>query len=248
MSLKNVTKELVRKILWTDRPPVLVASMGRSGSTLVHSAIANGMARARFGTSKFRTESLVRDDVWELAGARLKKGRVYKTHALPHGLDASQNLLVVFVFGSASNAVRSVFQCEKVYGKDWIEEHFNHLSATGGIDQLARRDVLRFGEQIQFWLSVKNVPVLSLKYEDLWTSGAETILSRLVGFPVCFPERRQRESSSLDLGDKENELLATYTDLDLKISELPTISANDLARDLIGADYYTDFLNEAKSN
>lgn len=233
MAMKRIIKETLKHNLSSRLPPVVVSSMGRSGSTLIYKSLCNGMSHKRFGTTRFKTESLIRDEAWRLEDSPLKNGQVYKTHDFPHALIPSDRLRVVFLFGSASDAARSVLRCETSYGPDWTTEHFVHLAATGDIDEVPNRDVLRFEEQLDSWLSIQSVPVVGLRYEDLWNAGTEEVLSHFVGFRVSLPKRKQRESAGMNFGDLESQLASTYAALDKKISALPSVLLNEKARLLV---------------
>lgn len=230
MVLKSIIRKLLKGFLPSTQPPILVASMGRTGSTLIYASLVEGMVVKRFGIRSPRLGGLVRETAWRLCGASYRNGRVYKTHDFPEGLKPGERPLVVFLYGSASDAARSVLRCDTVYGCDWIKEHLEHLRAKGAFEDIPDRDVLRFGEQLDAWLSCEIVPVLALRYEDLWTSGAEQKLSRFVGFPVRLPVRRARESTGMELGETSGKLMATYAELDARVAALPAVLTNDRAK------------------
>lgn len=232
--MKAFIRETLRIALPSIRPPVLVASMGRSGSTLVYDSVVAGMAAAKFGSVGGRLHGIVRNSAWRLNDVNLKGGQVYKTHDFPAELPKTLNLRSVFLFGSASAAAKSVLNCETTYGKQWLDEHLMHLSALGALDELPDRDILRFEEQLDSWCVTEKIPVLSLKYEDLWTSGAQEILSQYLGFPVTFPIQHARASASREFGEIEKRIRDTYLALDNRISELPPILMNAAAKKIIG--------------
>jgi len=227
--LKIILRDFLKAILPSQQPPILVASMGRSGSTLVYDSIVKGMVKKRFFLQAPSLGGLVRDVIWKLSGAHFQNGLVYKTHDLPASLKVGDRPIVIFLFGSASDAARSVLQCENTQGYEWIKSHLKHLSAIGTLDDLPFKDVLRFSEQLDEWLSCQAVPILALRYEDLWTSDAEEKLSHFVGFSVRLPERRARESIGIDLGKKGIEIQSTYAALDAYVAQLPPIYTNDKA-------------------
>lgn len=231
--MKRLVKQTLRHTLPSMLQPVVVASMGRSGSTLVYNALVEGVARARFGLFASRLAGVVRDVAWDFSSQPFANGRIYKTHGFPDGLTAGDRPRVVFLFGSASDAARSVLHCDITYGRAWIEEHFVHLTATGTIKELPKRDVLRFGEQLDAWLGCEAVPVLALRYEDLWVSGADALLSRFAGYPVSLPARRARASAASDRGVLDAQIAETYAPLDQRIAALPAVQMNARAQALI---------------
>lgn len=202
-----------------DLPPVIVASMGRSGSTVCYNAIAQGMARERFGYLSSLKKNATRSLAWDVANYPFKPGTVYKTHALAHELPASFTGKVVFTFGQASDAALSVVACRQKYGDEWVAEHFEHLCANGDFSELGERDVLRFEEQIDGWINLQGHDIMAIRYDALWDHPDE--LAAFLGFPVRLPPKRARQS--LDLVDEA--IVAgfrkTYARLDAKIAALP---------------------------
>ena len=92
------------------------------------------------------------------------------------------------------------------------------MHANGSYGELIHRDVLRLGEQIDAWCSLRDVDLLALKYESLWENL--DLLGNFVGFPVELPPRKERDFSDLPL-----EIVAavrnTYRQLDEKVASLP---------------------------
>ncbi|WP_200382534.1 hypothetical protein [Thiococcus pfennigii] len=221
--MRRELKIALQSNLGSEYPAIIVGSMGRSGSSLVCNALSRGMARARklhlFGRYG---QSLCRDSAWNLVDRSFRPGVVYKTHSLAEELPNSADVRAVFVFGPASEAALSVLSCRDRYGLAWIEEHFKHLRACGPFEDLARRDVLRFEEQIDGWLAQKKVPLLALHYEHLWEHEEE--ISDYVGFPVRLPARRNRESRQRISDDVACQVAATYSALDAKIAGLSVCS------------------------
>jgi hypothetical protein len=221
-ALVNTTRKMKRVIqesLPSRYAPIVVASMGRAGSTLVHDSLCSGMAAARFPYAQGIGIRIVRDYAWNLGEVRLYNGVVYKTHALAQELPPDSKARVVFLYGRASNAVLSVLSCNERYGSEWIEAHFEHLRAQGSLEELPTKDVLRIEEQVNGWLSGTRQPVLGLRYETLWDHIG--VLSDFAGFPVTLPQRRPR-SGALSVGEAtRNVVMRSYASLDERINKLP---------------------------
>jgi hypothetical protein len=218
ISPRRWIKNALQQSIPTQYDPIIVASMGRSGSTLVYEALCKGLARARFDALQGFGLKIVGDVDWNLSGP-MTPGVVYKTHALSHELPRGCKARVVFVFSSASDAALSVFACYDRYGADWIAEHFDHMRADGGFEQLGERDVLCMERQIDGWFALDHANVLCLRYERLW-ENAEA-LSDFVGFPVVLPERKPRFSRQCVDEVTAKKFSATYRQLDEKIAALP---------------------------
>ncbi|MEM9383692.1 MAG: hypothetical protein AAGA68_01420 [Pseudomonadota bacterium] len=212
-------KHLAQRLSQPTLPALVVASLGRSGSTLLHEALVDAMAERRFGPLAGPSRRLAKDYVWDLDGATLYRGVVYKTHDFPEALAAQARAVrAMFIFGSAQDAALSVRTCFDRYGPTWIGEHFAHLHADGPYEELLTRDVLRFEEQLRRWASYTDVPVLCLRYETLWDHIAH--LREFCGVPVSLPPRRQRErnDAGADTLDAAN---SVYAPLDRIIDRLP---------------------------
>ena len=219
LSAQRRIESLLRRGLPSRYPPIVVASFGRAGSTMVHDSLCRAMAMARFWRPQGLGHRIVSDYAWDLRDTRLHNGVVYKTHALAHELPVSSRARVIFLFGLASDTVISVLSCRQRYGREWIQAHFEHMRASGTLADLPERDVLRLEEQLDGWLSETRHPVLALRYETLWDHIG--VLSDFVGFPVTLPRRRPRESA-VAIGDATVEVVhRTYAALDERITALP---------------------------
>ena len=217
---KAFFKKTLRAVLPTRFPAIVVASMGRSGSTVVYSAIRDGLAEQRFHHLPSNIASrIVSDSAWDLASTKLQKGVVYKTHAHSHELSATPYAKVVFLYGSASDAALSVFACNQKYGPAWTARHFDHMRAKGSFADLPFEDVLRFGEQLDGWLGCPSVPTLGINYEELWTH--EERISEFVGFPIRLPRRRSRSNKHMIPEAIRCQVESSYASLDRRISDLP---------------------------
>lgn len=199
-------------------PPILCASIGRVGSTLSWDALIRSRARALLGAyhpTDWRRVSAMR---WNLKGARLASGRVYKTHDFPYDLALGRPMRILFLFGRPSDVVLSVLRCRVTEGEAWIAEHLRHMHGHEGLDGILDRDVLRIEEQIDAWLALRGGDVLSLKYDALWTQ--RDVLSDFVGFDVALPARVERDIADLD-PDLVMRVRASYAALDAKVAALP---------------------------
>lgn len=194
--------------------------MGRSGSTLIWKALCETLIQHRVvaGSSIF-TRRLVNDQAWRLNDRTFFNGVVYKTHAHASELPNNNDAKVVFVFGSALDAALSLYSCKQRYGAEWIDLHFQHLSAVGSFEEMIDKDVLRFREQVDGWINKTGTQRLILRYDAIWDYQDQ--LSEFVGLKVDIPERRQRNSRALLDPILHGRLERTYRDLDLHLASLP---------------------------
>lgn len=214
-------KLLLQKGLPSRHPPIIVASMGRSGSTIVWEAVCKAVARDRFRHLRSLGLKVVSDSAWDLGTKRYFPGIVYKTHGLADELPPKSGAKIIFLFGLASDAALSVLFCQQLYGSEWIRRHFHHLRARGTFDDLGKRDVLRFAEQLDGWIGLAGIPRLILRYEALWESQSQSTLSEFVGIPVELPPRLKRTGPAAIDRQTREQFLATYQDLDRYINSIP---------------------------
>ena len=213
-------RKAVRAVLPSRYAPLVVASIGRSGSTVVFRALQQALAKARFGPLWRLGFPIVGDFAFQLDEVTLRRGVVYKTHALVHELDAASGARAVFVFGPATDSALSVWTCRDRFGEKWVGQHLRNLRADGDISELPDRDILRFEDQLDGWLGGGSLPVLALRYDALWEN--EDKLSKFVGFPVSLPTKRPRQSPDLVDSDVAERFRRTYAHLDRRIEGLGT--------------------------
>ena len=209
MGLRSSLLRSIKRYQRRNRPSIIVASMGRSGSTVIFEAL-----QAR--TDARPAESFLID----IAGTSFEPGAIYKTHDYPDALRGARNVRAVFLFGGASEAAKSVYFQEKAKGREWIGRHFKHLKVHQPFEKLFEADILRIGDQLDVWTTWTHTPVLSLHYDTMWDNI--DILRQFTGLNVQLPERRPRRDKSLP-ADLEEKCLATYGELDGRIAAMPDI-------------------------
>lgn len=164
---------------------IIVASNGRSGSTLTWQAIQEAMMARDLSTRK-KCKFVPR-----LADVDFSAPSLYKTHDFPDALTTQpDNTRVVFCFGSTKDSALSVYSAMDRFGADWVEQHFYHLHATGTFDELFQKDVLQQARQIREWATFEGVPVLCIHYDAIWDHKAE--ISEFIGLEFKPPERKKR--------------------------------------------------------
>lgn len=200
--VKTLVKSMMRPLLMSDLPSVVVASPGRSGSTVIFEALVAGMAKKRFGLSHRYLKGLVRCDAWKLSSCILRPGYVHKTHDLPSKNLWVSNTKIIFVFGDVVDTVTSVISCQERFGRDWVEEHLKHLNAIGEMTDILDKDILQIGEQLSSWFEADDLDLMLVHYEAIWEPGFKEMLSKFVGFEAELPEFRGR-SEKTKLSDLE---------------------------------------------
>lgn len=223
--LKTEVKGLLHKALPSRVPPVLVCSMGRSGSTVLFEALSEGMARFRFKFHGPIARRLARASAFEPEGFDFRRGVVYKSHCFPEEIMPRQQVRPIFLFSRPSDVAISVLTCLGRYGPGWTRQHLSHLRASGPINQIPFRDVLRLEEQIDAWSGARHLPILGVRYEKMWLHATE--ISRFVGFPVNLPPQRPRDPGSEVEEQIKAQIRANYAALDDKVSRMGDVFTNE---------------------
>ncbi len=192
---------------------VIVASNGRSGSTLTFLALADTLKEIDPLSAK-RVDFVAR-----LSDTEFYTPCVYKTHDFPQPLSTwPENTRVVFCFGPTKDSAFSVYSAMERYGADWIDQHFYHLHATGTFDELFERDVLQQARQIREWVTFEDVPVLCVRYDALWDH--QDTISRFTGLDFTPPKRRERTPKDIPEEFKAS-ADQLYDPIDEVIDQLP---------------------------
>lgn len=198
-------------------PPIVIASMGRSGSTLVYDAVVDAVIASSPLRRIFGLKKLTADWSWSLGEKTLQNGVVYKTHDYPDNLSASK-VRCVFLFGSCLNAATSVHSAIERFGPEWVDKHFEHLKSDGKLNELFERDVLGFENQIRCWATTETSPTLCLRFDSLWDN--HEMLNDFLSMTVQLPPRRPRKIEAYD-PKILSELETVYNSIDARIENLP---------------------------
>lgn len=188
--LKSTVRDVLRSVAPAPVDALIVSSFGRAGSTLVHDALMESVARRRFGIANRTTRFAVREMAWDLSETRLRPGVVYKSHDYPDALSDQKRVRAIFLFGSAMDAALSVHQQLALRGPVWVQHHFDHLHSSHGIEDLFHFDALGIEAQLRAWSGFTGCPVLCLRYEALWDNIDR--LSEFCGVEVNLPPKRTR--------------------------------------------------------
>ena len=217
---ETARRRILQKTLSLGKPPVVIASMSRSGSTMLYKALASSWARARFGVLADRFEPILIEAAWKLDETPLIGGVLYKTHDLPDHMPRPSRAKVVFTFRKASEVALSIADRRFERGEKWFLRHRIHLRGEGDFEAFTRSDTLGLEAQIDRWSTAQGLDVLGLRYETLWEHRGE--IEDFLGFKVELPEQRGSKRSA-DLGSVAAILAETYAPLDRKIAAMPDV-------------------------
>lgn len=186
---------------------IIVASMGRCGSTMVYNAIhSHGFKNTTFLTS-FK-------DCFIFAN-----GSVYKTHDYPPKY-LPCNVKLIYMFGNPMDIVTSTNNKINWWGKT----HHKHIGSDlfRENDDLFIKDTLQLYKHYKSWYRPQRFTFLSIKYEALFCRNNREILNEFVGFDLQLPPKLNRKANWLS-HPRKDELLGLYGSLNEKILEAEDI-------------------------
>lgn len=214
-------KKITRRLLYfySSRlgTSTLVASMGRSGSTLLCAACSKGMLGFddHFFNQKISQQYLI--SAWELKKCSYSPGRVYKTHDYPD-FSTPHHCRVLYTFSDPYEVVVSVYNQALKKGKAWFLEHLDHLKMPhNNLDTIFEKDVLGLENNFDSWLNYsRNRNIFGIRYDCIWQEKKR--IEEFVGYKIYLPTYRKRESKLEELDhEKRERLIKTYSDLRDKI-------------------------------
>jgi hypothetical protein len=213
-------RRLVQQALGLGRRPVLIASMSRSGSTMLYKSVAESWGQTRFGGLAPSLMPLFSEAAWKLDETPLVGGVLYKTHDLPDYLPRGAKAKVVFTYRKASEVALSIADRHAQRGSKWFIRHRIHLRGEGDFETFLQRDSLGLEAQVDRWSHAQGLDLLGLRYETLWDHVPE--IEDFLGFKVQLPEQRgSRRPAGPTLHSEQ--LAQTYAALDRKIEAMPDV-------------------------
>ena len=181
--------------------PIVVAGIGRCGTTLLTQAI-------------WRSRRLMSVYQKSLGKCDFERGHVYKTHDGPNITKTQARPRVIFMFGDITDVVISTSNKIDFWGK----KHFEHFNANGLLEhkELYHKDILGLEELFDSWYQPQEFPLFTLRYESLYHDNTLEQLDKFLGFKVKLPPFNKRKTNQKDLPELEI-LKKTYASLDTKI-------------------------------
>lgn len=159
---------------------IVVASLGRSGSTVLYRALVRKMRQGTYRDTLDMKE--------------YESGTVYKTHDLaPSKLP--KNVGVIFTYTHPHDIVRSVLNREQDKGTRWVRKHFEHLKADfSNYKRILEFDALNLEQNFESWYKSHDYPVMCIKYEAMWDNIKA--IRKFTGLNVELPAFKPRKDLS----------------------------------------------------
>lgn len=189
--LKREVFELIKKTKFLPKMDnaIIVASLGRCGSTLVYDVLGMRYYRQEYRQHVIYIDDHIVDDYFytpktierafdspqgEMLRGQYKKGYVYKTHDFPPAY-LPPHVKVIYLFGNPVDLVLSAKQLdgltvnppdERFTGLDLHIRNFRGNFSEK--EQLFEKDVLRLEDNFNRWYKQQSFPLLAIRYETLW--------------------------------------------------------------------------------
>jgi hypothetical protein len=203
-----------------ERFPIVIASMSRSGSTMLFDAVQRAWARARFGERADEHLAGIGQSAWRLDEVPLLPGGIYKTHDLPGYLPRAARAKVLFTYRRATDVALSIATLHnRKNGEGWFEKHRHHMRGQGGYEDFLAADSLGLERQVDAWSAAQGLDVLGLRYDALW--GRLPEIEAFLGLAIELPARERIQRPSRTPPGEVERIRATYAALDRKIEAMP---------------------------
>ena len=194
-------------MIFRGYPKIIIASTGRSGSTMLFNAVADSLIMHRLHIAPHTPianfiKRLSTGYVDRIKTLPEKPYLIIKTHDICD-LPPETNYKYIFVYGDSLESALSVEQMVEKKGQQWFSDHQYHLRAFGDHQDLFQKDVLAYQKQLESWLTQSEPNIVCVYYDELWDKSER--FSDLLGFKVQLPPQRQR--SKKPYKDNVNEQL-----------------------------------------
>jgi len=232
--VKNKFRKLFAKLAFRGYPKIIIASTGRSGSTMLFDAVVDSLIRHRFHLKRDTwisnlIKSIIAGYIDRIEKLSEEPFLVCKTHDKYEG-NPDSNCKFVFIYGDPLESARSVEQTVEQEGQQWFLDHQFHLGASGDYEDLFQKDVLAYQNQLESWLTQRNANIVCIDFDDLWRKIQK--LSDFLGFevelPIKCPRRKKPNKDNINeelfklLRNVRSRLRKEYEDRDFRLRFGPT--------------------------
>lgn len=190
----------------TDSPPIYILSTGRSGSKLLHKAIAKSLYGDSVGATL--NSFFVRDlGLW--AG---QCGQIIKSHCAFEPQSHDPAAKYIFLYTDVITTILSTV--EQAYrDSNWWEEHqlnFGRKDVHLAPEQIFREDFLQLNRVHESWVTAaaRHDNILVIRFEELF-SNCEKI-SDFIGIQVPNQKKFPRKTAAIDVDVDINLLTEVY--------------------------------------
>ena len=194
--IKEVAKTLYRNFFLINikSKPILVASIGRSGSTMLYQSLIYSSAK-NLGIDNEKLINALKCEAWDLQESiSLHNGCVYKTHDLPSDPSYLEKFKIIYLHDKPSKIVTSIFNITNNEGLGWLKLHLKHLRSDERLHtRFLKDEIFNFKDHLVQWKKYDVKNILFIHYEDIWNSIRK--IEEFVGFSVEMPPKGKRLST-----------------------------------------------------
>jgi hypothetical protein len=200
-------------------PTVVVASLGRSGSSMLTRACALSRLRLEDSPTARKQARQIVQNAWSLDAVRFEPGFVYKTHDYPAKCTPPPAFVrFIYTFADPFDVVTSLCRQREAKGLSWMQKHAEHMKVdVTDFDRLFLDDIFDLERHYDAWIGCTTLPIVAIRYEALWQHRG--LLSEFLGFELMLPTFQPRTSSVTHSPDRSDAAAAerTYGGLQQKI-------------------------------
>jgi len=214
-TIKERARSIISVITTKHNYPLVVASCGRSGSSMLFRYISRSCLRSPFRNDYIA--KMVRKEVHDLKNENIKDNIVYKTHDYPTRQLKNKKARVVYTYDEPSTVLSSVINKTNKEGKKWLKQHAENMNGkyTKRRD-LFEEDSLGIQDNYLAWEKYEGCKVMMVKYSDIWKRKKE--ISKFIGFQLYLPTKKERSSSTDNMTNLEKEKIArTFRSMKQKV-------------------------------
>ena len=215
MSGNRVTKKSVARSalstasLWlklrqtvTNKPAIVVAGIGRSGTTLLRQSLITNHGLLSDNRYTNASGIMFLDDY---KAEHYWRGCVYKTHSFPATHELPEHVKVLWMFSNPFECVVSSARAFKGLN------HYKNCQSphAGKHARIFHEDVLLMDEHFRRWYRPQCFTFASIRYESLYDRRTINQVSRYLGFELKLLPYQPRKSNLEDHPQKQT-IITTY--------------------------------------
>lgn len=215
--MKSYLKKVISKKISKNENAIVVASCGRSGSTMLTESLALSSIEYGVGYIEKKMADAVTKWDWDLKTENLERGYIHKTHDYPPKSIEIEGAKFIYVYADPYEVVYSTIRKSREEGQEWIREHAKHMkSEICSVEEIIKADALGLENNFDAWRNISSKNVMILNYENIWNRRGE--ISEFVGYDVEIPKKKERRSSKCIVSEKEQKMIKkVYKSMHVKV-------------------------------
>ena len=220
--MKEVLKKPLYALAVKKDCAILVASMGRSGSTLLTKSCRQAMLDNKGTIFGYDFSKHLHKDAWDLKQTTFQKGCVYKTHDFAPGKPLPDFVKVIYTYTHPLDCITAIELKLKEFGDIGVRQHFQHLKAEyQPIKNAQNNDIFNYEKNYNSWITnTHNFDFLAIRYDQIWEQL--DLINQFTGLTLKLPPFKERKASQVKHSPKKVQAVGkTYASLIEKIESTP---------------------------